>query len=61
VGNRTKYRRGLRTVGVGVRPGGALQPARLAAEHQLPAIPPLVEFAQAGGLMAGGPNATRRS
>jgi putative tryptophan/tyrosine transport system substrate-binding protein len=33
--------------------------AKLAAEHQLPAIAPFVEFAQAGGLMAYGPNVTR--
>jgi len=33
--------------------------ANLAAEHQLPAISPHVEFAQVGGLMAYGPNVTR--
>ena len=33
--------------------------ANLAAEHRLPAISPFVEFAQAGGLMAYGPNITR--
>jgi putative tryptophan/tyrosine transport system substrate-binding protein len=36
-----------------------VQMADLAAEHQLPAIAPFVEFAQAGGLMAYGPNVTR--
>lgn len=33
--------------------------ANLAAEHRLPAISPFVEYAQAGGLMAYGPNVTR--
>ena len=33
--------------------------ATLAAEHRLPAISPFVEFAQAGGLMAYGPNVTK--
>jgi len=38
---------------------GRVRMATLAAEHQLPAISPFVEFAQAGGLMAYGPNVTR--
>jgi putative ABC transport system substrate-binding protein len=38
---------------------GRVRMANLAAEHQLPAISPFVEFAQAGGLMAYGPNVTR--
>ncbi len=38
---------------------GRVRVANLAAEHQLPAIAPFVEFAQAGGLMAYGPNVTR--
>lgn len=35
---------------------GRVRIANLSAEHQLPAISPFVEFAQAGGLMAYGPN-----
>jgi len=38
---------------------GRVRLATLAAEHQLPAISPHVEFAQAGGLMAYGPNLIR--
>jgi putative ABC transport system substrate-binding protein len=38
---------------------GRVRVAHLAAEHQLPTISPFVEFAQAGGLMAYGPNVTR--
>jgi putative ABC transport system substrate-binding protein len=38
---------------------GRVRLATLAAEHRLPAISPFVEFAQAGGLMAYGPNVTR--
>lgn len=38
---------------------GRARIANLAAEHQLPAISPFVEYAQAGGLMAYGPNVTR--
>jgi putative ABC transport system substrate-binding protein len=38
---------------------GRVRIANLAAEHQLPAISPFVEYAQAGGLMAYGPNLTR--
>jgi putative ABC transport system substrate-binding protein len=38
---------------------GRVRMANLAAEHQLPAISPHVEFAQAGGLMAYGPNVTK--
>jgi putative ABC transport system substrate-binding protein len=38
---------------------GRVRMATLAAEYQLPAISPFVEFAQAGGLMAYGPNVTR--
>ncbi|RPI09258.1 MAG: ABC transporter substrate-binding protein, partial [Zetaproteobacteria bacterium] len=38
---------------------GRVRIANLAAEHQLPAISPFVEYAQAGGLMAYGPNVTR--
>ncbi len=37
---------------------GRVRVANLAAEHQLPTISPFVEFAQAGGLMAYGPNVT---
>jgi putative ABC transport system substrate-binding protein len=38
---------------------GRVRVAHLAAEHRLPTISPFVEFAQAGGLMAYGPNVTR--
>lgn len=38
---------------------GRVRIANLAAEHQLPAISPFVEFAHAGGLMAYGPNMIR--
>jgi putative ABC transport system substrate-binding protein len=38
---------------------GRVQVANLAAEHQLPAISGSAEFAQAGGLMAYGPNVSR--
>lgn len=38
---------------------GRVHLANLAAEYQLPAISPNVEFAQAGGLMAYGPNVTK--
>jgi putative ABC transport system substrate-binding protein len=38
---------------------GRARLAHLAVEHNLPAISPFAEFAQAGGLMAYGPNVTR--
>jgi putative ABC transport system substrate-binding protein len=38
---------------------GRVRMANLAAEHRLPAISPHVEFTQAGGLMAYGPNVTK--
>jgi putative ABC transport system substrate-binding protein len=37
---------------------GRVRIANLAAEHRLPTISPFVEYAQAGGLMAYGPNVT---
>ena len=39
--------------------GDRVRMANLAAEHRLPAISPFVEFAEAGGLMAYGPNVTK--
>jgi putative ABC transport system substrate-binding protein len=38
---------------------GRVRIATLASEYQLPTISPFVEFAEAGGLMAYGPNLTR--
>jgi putative ABC transport system substrate-binding protein len=38
---------------------GRARLATFAAEHQLPAISPFVEFVRAGGLMAYGPNVTK--
>jgi putative ABC transport system substrate-binding protein len=40
--------------------GHRVRMAQMAAEHRLPAISPFVEFAQVGGLMAYGPNLTKR-
>jgi putative ABC transport system substrate-binding protein len=39
--------------------GDRVRMANLAAEHRLPAISPFIEFAEAGGLMAYGPNVTK--
>lgn len=39
--------------------GDRVRMANLATEHRLPAISPFVEFAQAGGLVAYGPNVTK--